>query len=493
MSNQTPRVRFAPSPTGHLHVGGARAAIFNWLFARHLNGAFLLRIEDTDRERSKPEYLQSILAALEWLGLASDEPPVIQSERLDEHKRLMQKLIDEGKAYKCYCSVQELESAKEQEIETGSVLKYPGTCRPENMGRKKELAGPDCSSKPEGGDECIEGYAIRFKLPFSSGPISWDDLVHGTITVDADQLDDFIIARSDGTPMYNFVVVADDAYMNISHIIRGEEHISNTPKQILLYQALGFAMPRFAHIPLILGPSGKKLSKRDNAVAVIDYQKEGYLPEALFNYLVRLGWSHGDQELFTRQELISLFALSDVNKKGAIFDLVKLNWVNSQYMHAADNAALYAELIKYVDSDLLQKAPLFKEPQLIELIGLYKKRCHTLKEIRDEIVNLNEPGTPSPAELQPFQTPETIALLEQFVARVESEPRQWPVVELTTLGKKLVASMNTKFPNLAQPIRIALTGKTAAPGVFELFNAIGTQESLKRIKQCIEHLSRTIE
>ncbi len=469
MNHKSPRVRFAPSPTGHLHVGGARAAIFNWLFARHHGGKFLLRIEDTDRERSKPEYLHSILAALEWLGLASDEPPTIQSERLAEHQRLIEKLLSEGKAYRCYCSAKEL-------TDEASVNKYPGTCRN--------------SARPEPVEGC-ERSAIRFKLPFTSGPITWDDLVHGPITVDADQLDDFIIARSDGTPMYNFVVVADDAFMRITHVIRGEEHISNTPKQILLYQAFGFSMSQFAHIPLILGPSGKKLSKRDNAVAVIDYQRDGYLPQALFNYLVRLGWSHGDQEFFTQQELINLFTLEDVHKKGAIFDLVKLGWVNSQYMHAAVNATLYAELIKYVDPSLLQKIK-FGEPQILELIGLYKKRCTTLKEVHAEIINLNEPTIANPAEVTPWQNPETVGLLEQFVSRIETAPGEWDVARLTAMGKELVASSNTKFPNLAQPIRIALTGKTAAPGVFELFAAIGKDESLRRIKKLIEHLIRSI-
>ena len=279
------RVRFAPSPTGHLHIGSLRTALFNWLFARHIQGTFLLRIEDTDIERSKAEYTQSIMGSLAWCGLTPDEPVVIQSDRIKEHQRVAQQLIKEGKAYRCICTPQEVEQRiQAQSGDDHSFAKYDGTCRD---------AGHD-GSKPS---------VIRFKIG-AIHDVSFDDIIRGPIRVNTQELDDFIIIRSDGTPMYNFVVVVDDAFMRITHVIRGEDHIPNTIKQILLYQACNYQLPQFAHLPMILGPSGEKLSKRDGAVSALEYKHNGYLPDALINYLARLGWAHGDQEIFTRQELI---------------------------------------------------------------------------------------------------------------------------------------------------------------------------------------------
>ena len=319
VSKNSIRVRFAPSPTGHLHIGGLRTAFFNWLFARHNNGVFLLRIEDTDVERSTKEYLDSILATFDWVNLPSDEPIVIQSQRIAEHTALIAQLLKEGKAYRCYCSQEQVAERYKGQGSGDEFIKYDGRCR-----NAAEQPGVPA--------------AIRFALPAGRTTVAFDDLIRGRVEVGIDQLDDFIIARSDGTPMYNFVVVVDDAHMRISHIIRGEEHISNTPKQLLLYEALGFPVPFFAHTPMILGPDGNKLSKRDAATSVLEYRQEGYLPDALLNYLVRLSWAHGDQEIFTREELISYFTLDHVGKKGAIFDPQKLSWVNSVYMRAKDSA-----------------------------------------------------------------------------------------------------------------------------------------------------------
>lgn len=334
------RVRFAPSPTGNLHIGGLRTTIFNWLFARHNNGKFLIRIEDTDPERSKPEYTESILETFAWMDITSDEPIVIQSERLPEHRRVAEQLIAQAKAYRCFCSQEEVIERHKQKVGADDLfIKYDGKCK-----NKKVIEG-----------DLLRPHVIRFALPYKKGAITWLDLIRGEVTFDADQLDDFIIVRSDGMPMYNFVVVIDDAFMKISHVIRGEEHISNTPKQILLYQACGYALPQFAHLSMILGPSGEKLSKRDGAVSVLEYKKMGYLPDALFNYLVRLGWAHGDQEVFTRDELIKFFTLEAVNKKGAIFDPQKLDWMNGVYIRALSDHELLMRIINDVMPDFLER------------------------------------------------------------------------------------------------------------------------------------------
>ena len=445
------RVRFAPSPTGYLHIGGARTALFNYLFAKHNSGKFLLRIEDTDLERSKPEFAQAILDSFDWLGMPSDEPVVIQSSRFGEHKKLLDLLVAQGKAYFCSCTENVLESMKEAQIAAGLTPQYDGRCR----------AAPQDPTKP---------CALRFKLPFTSGPITFDDLVHGPITIDASVLDDFVIARSDGVPMYNFVVVADDAFMKISHIIRGEEHIPNTPKQILLYQAFGYQVPRFAHIPMILGPGGEKLSKRDGAVAVTDFRTMGYLPDALINYLVRLGWAHGDQEIFTRAELINFFSLEHVNKSGAVFDQTKLDWVNGVYLKDADNQYLLDTITKSVEPGFDAKP---------EIIALYKSRVKTLRQLVDEIRALQNPPTPTETELAPWKNEQTVQVLTKFLVGFASS------TDFPSLGKQVCDSLHIKMPALAQPVRLALTGKVQAPGIYELIAVLGVEESAKRIEKFI--------
>jgi glutamyl-tRNA synthetase len=349
------RVRFAPSPTGHLHIGGLRTALFNWLFARHHGGAFLLRIEDTDLERSTQEYRDSILHSFAWTQLEHDEEIVTQSERIAEHQRVAQQLVDAGKAYRCFCSPEDLIARNKRETSGDFFVMYDGYCR--------DRAAQD-------GDDAKQ-HVIRFKLPAGRTEVSFDDLIKGTITISLDQMDDFIILRSGGFPMYNFVVVVDDAFMRITHIIRGEEHIVNTPKQILLNEACGYSIPRFGHLPLILGPSGDKLSKRDGATSVVEYRRDGYIPHALLNYLARLGWSHGDQEIFSLSELIEHFSLEHIGRTGAIFDFEKLAWVNSVYLKAMTQEEILDAIVRDVDSHFLTRFT-WNVDKVKQVIGLYK-------------------------------------------------------------------------------------------------------------------------
>jgi len=459
------RVRFAPSPTGHLHIGGLRSAIFNWLFARHHNGKFLLRIEDTDKERDKQEYVDSILGSFAWMAMASDEPIVVQSSRFAQHAELIQKLIDEGKAYRCFCT--RTANVPDEENEGGAYSKYDGICR-ERAVTEKDLQQP---------------YVVRFKLPtFSGDAFSFEDMIYGQLSFPVDQFDDFIIARSNGNPMYNFVVVADDIFMRITHVIRGQEHLINTPKQIMLYKALGAQVPRFAHLPLILGPSGTKLSKREAAVSVLSYKEDGYIAEALFNYLVRLGWSHGDQEVFSRAEIIEFFTLEDVHQHGAVFDSKKLEWLNGVYIRAASSEELVALIERDVHPHWRAQLPQWTERELHALVGLYKERVKTLRELADEISNLyHAPCVYDAQAVADVITPgsvDNIAMLEEVLCKVP----EWDVQTVTTAVKKIAQDNNLKLPAFAQPIRLALTGKASSPGVFELLAYLGKAESLRRLQ-----------
>jgi len=466
MNKKNVRVRFAPSPTGYLHIGNLRAAIFNWLFARHYDGTFLLRIEDTDKERSKREYCDYMLESLQWIGIDFDGEPVVQSERMDIHKKIIEKLIDQDKAYKCYCTQEEIE-ARQHDIFSG----YDGFCKT-NKNMKKEAS-----------------YVVRFKLP-EEKKITFNDLIRGEITFDANQFDDFIITRSDGTPMYNLVVVVDDDFMKITHVIRGEDHISNTPKQIMLYQACGYNVPQFAHVPLILGPSGDKLSKRDAAVSVLEYRDQGILPEALFNYLVRLGWSHGDQEVFTRKELVDYFDLDHVGKKGAIFDTDKLLWLNGVYMR--DKLAV--DLKKIIEQDLQfdfsQECSSWDKSQIIKLIDLYKGRVKTLKELIDQLVLLHQGPTgydkPAIAKWVDNNTKNYIGVLIDLLEKQTDFTHDLLAASIKNLCKML----EIKLVALAQPIRISLVGSSASPGVFELLEIVGKQESIKRLKNFLKKIEK---
>lgn len=458
------RVRFAPSPTGYPHIGNLRTALFNWLFARHNGGSFLVRIEDTDKERSREEYTQALFDGLEWLNLSSDEPVMIQSEQLPIHQKLIQNLLDRGLAYKCTCTQEEvLERHKQRKGADDLFVHYDGHCRNNVIDENKP-------------------YVIRFALPEDRTHVSFEDLVRGVLTIALDQLDDFIIVRSDGMPIYNFVVVADDISMRITHILRGEDHIINTYKQILLYEALGSTVPRFGHFPMILGPSGDRLSKRDAATSVLDYRNDGYLPDALFNYLVRLGWAHGDQEVFSRAEMTQFFSLDDVGKKGAIFDPQKLLWLNGVYIRAADNQELLSRLTTDVAPTLKKDLSSWDDAQLLVLVALYKERVKTLREMVDEMRLLSHgPREGIYEDAEKWIVAATGDLLLDVMKTIESVDT-FTVENIAEALKKYAKEQGVKLVAIAQPIRLALIGKTASPGIFEMLAFLGKQESLERLR-----------
>ena len=458
----TVRVRYAPSPTGHLHVGSLRTALYNWLFARHNKGVFLIRIEDTDVERSKPEYTVSILDALKWSSLEADETPLVQSERIEEHLKVIQQLLDEGKAYKCYCTPDEL--SKRLQDDDGHK-KYDGHC----YGTEKDLP-----------------YAVRFRVP-DVEYVEFNDLIRGPIRFDRDQLDDFIIVRSDGTPMYNFVVVVDDAFMGITHVLRGEDHISNTPKQILLYQALGYTLPQFAHFSLILGPDGHRLSKRHMATSVGEFRKGGFLPDALCNYLARLGWSHGDQELFTRQELIKLFSLEGMNKSGAIFDQQKLEWMNGVYIRELSDEEIVAIIERDIDPTFKNCFTNWSSQTLEAFIGLYKDRVKTLRELVDDLCSLHErPRYES--ETKQLKTQSVIDYLTAVRDGLLSLDDHSPDA-VDHLIRSICKEFDVKLKQIAVPLRVALTGKTSSPGIAKLIAFLSVEESVQRIERFLKELT----
>ncbi len=468
--NEEIRVRFAPSPTGHLHIGGLRTALFNYLFAKHHGGKYLVRIEDTDTDRSKQEYTDAILDSLSWTQLESDEKIVTQSERIEEHKKILQKLIDEGKAYKCYCTQDEVVSRHEIKTEDDFYVKYDGFCK-----NRKD--------RPEN-----KSFVVRFALPKDQEEIVWQDLIRGRVAIHMDQLDDFIIARSDGRPMYNFVVVIDDAHMRISHVIRGEDHISNTPKQLLLYKACGFDVPEFAHIPLILGPSGDRLSKRDGATSVLEYRQAGYLPDAFLNYLVRLGWSHGDQEIFTRKELIDYFSLDHVGKKGSIFDREKLNWVNSQYLEKTDALDLCNYIINQKMLDIKN------QDIFIRAIELYKTRVKTIKELIDVIVHMCDgpQGAYNKDDIQKFMSENTPQIFDDILKLLQTID-VFDKDSISYAIKNYAKEEEIKFVFIGQPLRIALIGSSNGPGVFDLMQLLEKDCVCERVEQCKNYLKETME
>ncbi len=466
--NKAVRVRFAPSPTGHLHIGGLRTALFNWLFAKHYGGVFLVRIEDTDTERSRPEYTDAIISALDWMNLSADEPVVHQSARFPEHKKMIDQLLAQGIAYKDYYTQDELFALHKQLTGTAEFAKAYRVCRDQSQEQNKP-------------------YVVRFKLPLERKKICFDDAIRGQVCVDTEQLDDFVIARSDGRPMYNFVVVADDIDQGVTHVIRGEDHISNTPKQLLLYEALDATPPTFAHLPLILGKEGQRLSKRDAATATEEYRELGYLPDALLNYLVRLGWAHGDQEIFSRDELIKLFSLNEVGKKGAMFDQEKLDWLNAHYMRHTDNQELYGMLVE-LQPESAQGS--FDKQQLLALIELYKERSKTVQELAQLISSFAQmPTSYDESACTKWVDAQTVGMLADLIELFDKiEPFEIDAIKqnVTAYAKE----HNKKLGAIAQPIRIALVGGTSSPSVFELLAILGKKESQARLKQFVEFLQQ---
>jgi len=467
--NSQVRVRFAPSPTGDLHIGSFRTALFNYLFAKHNKGIFLVRIEDTDAKRSDKKYIQVIHDVLNWAQLKPDEPVIMQSDRILEHKKIVQNLMVQSKAYYCYCTAEEVQSRyQKNNATTDTYIKYDGLCR---------------NKKIQNNDNKVERNSpvIRFALPKEKSTVSFVDAIRGKVTVSLDQLDDFIIARSDGSPTYNFVVVVDDIEQEITNIIRGDDHLANTPKQILLYEALNVVPPEFAHIPLILGPQGNKISKRDAAVSVVDYQKAGYLPDAFSNYMARLGWSHGDQEIFTQSELVQHFTLNNVGKKGSLFDQVKLDWLNGVYIREKASDSLLSYTKQYLP-DLFEKIDLLDRKKVIALLDLYKKRCNTLVSLCESVIQaLSEPLQYNKSDLELWITPESIYSMQEFLKIVAAlDSFELSLVQEVT--KKWCKENNIGLKNIAQPLRIALIGRAQSPAIFEIVSILGKKEVESRVQ-----------
>jgi glutamyl-tRNA synthetase len=458
--------RFAPSPTGYLHIGGLRTALYSYLWAKKTNGEFKLRIEDTDQSRNNEDAVKAILEAFEWVGMPSDCKIEYQSKRTDIYKKYIDELLENGKAYKCYMSKDELQVLREKQEAAKETPRYDGTWRPEDG---KELPAIPADVEP----------VIRIKAP-TEGEIKFTDGVKGEMTFGADQVDDFVIARSNGMPTYNFVVAIDDALMEMTDVLRGDDHLSNTPKQIVVYNALGFDVPKFYHIPMINNPQGKKLSKRDGAMDVMEYKRMGYLPEALLNFLVRLGWSNGDQEIFSMDEMLELFDPNNINKSASAYNEEKLNWLNAHYIKNLSNDEL-SELLKELDCDVSGHA---KRDMLIDLC---KERAQTLVELKDAIENiLNKPLEYDQKGVKKFIGHGTSYMLQMYVNVLDSNRGKLDdPVRIEELTKPFIKNNNLKFPELFQPIRISLTGGIQAPSVYDIIAILGVEETMKRIDRAI--------
>jgi len=463
---KTVRVRFAPSPTGHLHIGGARTALFNWLHARRTGGAFILRIEDTDRERSKDEYTEAILDSLTWLGMDWDEGPFFQSKRDDLYQKAIDGLLAEKKAYRCYCTQEELEEKRAAAMKRGEKPKYDGTCR------GKDLPHRD------------EPHVVRFQTP-QSGVTEFTDVIKGKIIFENSELDDLIIKRSDGSPTYNFTVVVDDTDMNITHVIRGDDHINNTPRQILIFQALGFDVPAFAHVPMIFGEDHKKLSKRHGALSTTEYREMGYLPEALVNYLVRLGWSHGDQEIFSIDELKGVFTVEDVGKSAGVFNPEKLEWLNGHYIRQADPARIARDLIPilggrgYEDID---------EAWLARAVVTLQERAKTLVEMADMgEFYLTDNITYDEKAANKFLKRSVTAPLGEIKEELTALP-DWSAANIESAFNRVLERLDLKLGKIAQPLRVALTGGTVSPGIYEIIDVLGKERVIERIERALSYI-----
>lgn len=451
--------RFAPSPTGLLHVGGARTALFSWLYARRLGGKFILRVEDTDRERSTEEAVRVILEGMAWLGLDADEGPYYQSERFDRYREVIAQMLKAGSAYHCYCTKEELDALREQQIARKEKPRYTGICR--------ERTGPRAGVTP----------VVRFRNP-ESGAVVVEDIVHGPVTFQNAELDDLIIARSDGTPTYNFCVVVDDMDMGVTHVIRGDDHLNNTPRQMNMLRALGITPPAYAHVPMILGPDGAKLSKRHGAVSVLQYEEEGYLPDALLNYLVRLGWSHGDQEVFTREEMISAFDIQDVNKAASAFNPEKLLWLNQQHMvHSPPRA-----LIPHLRAQLRRLGTDSDDEQLLEgVVFAQRERAKTLKEMAENSrFFFTDEIRMDPKAVAKHLTPEGLASLGKVRARLAAL-KEWNAAAVHDALNALATELQVGLGKIAQPVRVAVTGTAVSPPIDATLALLGRERALQRL------------
>ena len=469
----SPRVRFAPSPTGYLHVGGARTALFNWLFARKTGGTFILRIEDTDRERSTEAHTQVILDGLAWLGVTWDEGPYFQGANGDRHRADAERLLADGRAYRCFCTREELDAQRAVAEKAGGGFRYNGRCR--------NLSAGEIETRRSAGLP----FTIRLIVP--DGELAWDDAVHGRISFQGRDLDDFVILRSDGTAIYNLAVVSDDIAMEITHVIRGDDHVSNTPKQIAIYRALGQLEPVFAHVPMILGSDGKKLSKRHGATAVGDYQHLGIVPAAMRNFLALLGWSPGgDREIMPESEMIAAFSLEGIQSKPAVFDTVKLEWMNGQYL----SATAAEELLPVVERQLGVLGVDAGERDLRPLIDAVKARSRTILQLAEQVaVRLDGPrGAPDEraAALMKKMGPAFQANLTTVSAALEALPADaWTPEALLEQVRSAAESAGLKLGDAMQPIRVALTGTTVSEPVNELLATVGAAASLARLRAVI--------
>lgn len=480
------RVRFAPSPTGYLHIGGARTALFNWLFARKMGGKLILRIEDTDTERLKEDSVSQILTSLKWLGLNWDEGPeaggecgpYYQSERRELYSKYAQQLLDEGKAYYCFCTPADLEAEREKQRAAKQPFRYARTCRdldPE-VAKARAAAG--------------EPYSVRIKIP-TEGSITVHDLIHGDVTFNMDQFDDFVIVKSNGMPTYNFAVVVDDHLMGMTHVLRAEEHLSNTPKQLLIYEALGFEPPKFGHMPMILAPDRSKLSKRHGATSVEEFRAQGYLPEAIINYLTLLGWGPGDErEIFTLEETVKLFELEQMSKKAAVYDTKKLTWMNGQYLSELPLEKILPEAETFfIKEGLVTKEWLAENKEYFaKLVDTVRVRVKTLQEVADasayffkDVEAYDEKGV-----AKHFK-PEAAELLEKCIAALEADE----VFDLTSteaIYNKIAADNGLALGKVIHPTRLALTGRTVSPGMFDVMVLLGKEKTLARMRKAVEYI-----
>jgi glutamyl-tRNA synthetase len=455
----TVRTRFAPSPTGFLHIGGLRTALFSWAYARRHQGVFILRIEDTDLERSSPDAIQQILDGMEWAGLAHDEGPFFQTKRFDRYREVMDGMLAAGHAYRCYCTKEELNQRRADQQARGEKPRYDGRCR-------------DRTDSPAG-----LASVVRFKNPLS-GTVIVEDAVHGAVEFNNGELDDLIIARSDGTPTYNFCVVVDDMDMDITHVIRGDDHLNNTPRQMNMLLALGRKPPMYAHLPMILGSDGAKLSKRHGAVSVLQYRDDGFLPEALLNYLVRLGWSHGDQEIFSMEEIVRLFDISDVNKSASAFNSEKLAWLNQQHMMHAPPSRLVEPLRSQLQREGIETAD---AAILAEIIPVQRERAKTLREMAlNSIFFFRAPVAYDAKAVQKHVTPEILPALSVLVEDFK-RLADWSAAPIHECISQGAVSHGLSLGKLAQPVRLAVCGGTVSPPIDSTLAILGREETLSRL------------
>ena len=461
------RTRFAPSPTGSLHIGGVRTALFSWLYAKHNQGEFILRIEDTDRERSTDESTQIILDSMKWLGLDFDEGPYYQSARLERYKEVVKQLIETGNAYYCYCTKEEVNTMRDEAIKRGEKPRYNGFWRD-----RKESPPSDVDP------------VVRFKTPLD-GQIIVDDLVQGKVVFDNKELDDLIIARADGSPTYNLTVVVDDMDMKITDVIRGDDHFNNTPRQVNILNALDMPLPNYAHVPMILSEAGKKISKRDDISNILQYKNDGYLHEAILNYLVRLGWSKGDQEVFSIEEMISEFDIKDVNKSASRINDEKLLWLNQEYLKNADNVYLKNLLVDIFNELSIQTDT---GPDLNDLIEVQKKRTITLRDMADQSIIFYIDSIQYDAKLaEKFLKPIVLEPMQTLYKLLENM-NEWNNENLKEAIEKSANSYDIKMAKLAQPLRVAVTGKNISPSIDDTLRLLGKKNTLKRLNSAIDYI-----